>query len=1237
MFSRFFRPQALRFSLTGERRLLNDEIGDQAGKIGAEMRNKKNELKDSPEKLKQIEQIKAQAHEAMRNGEKQMSHMKLFRLQTNMFLAAEGVKIDGKQAKIQMEMLKPDYIKTLIEKAEWKKESEGKIVFIDVIKYMETNKDDLLTRLQTFRDAFLQDPSGQLQKFLQALSADIEIENPSLKNATKEQVLMMLVEAKWITGDEMKAAMDKPAAKPADKKTDTKEEPKKPDTKEEKPATKPEEKKPEVQDTRLDIEKHLDAKRTDMLKTLQEKFDQFMNDPAGTFDAFKNAINQKLQEYPEKSVVHATDAEALVNVLYKANWITRRSEKDAVMRKLQPAPAKVVPSQPSRSVPEQAVSVESLERDLRVLRNAPVGSPDWNKAANARMQICVMQFSGKPGVSLEEKLEQMGGARTSDGLRVVDQRKMFYALRDYDIGGSFYEQGTSRTDMQDSIDRSKARQTGDDQNLDHYRAMQRVKRRYELQAGVKAEIAGRKEGTADTDRMGLAQDPNYRYMLEYRDLVRYHDSLRSHRFTPAQRQMYDQMGSFLQINKYTITRSRISNKDKEVALADIRRLMNNLRSSLGGQEVPQSFADQEKQMEKRYVQLLLDSPRFNDPRYLNDCFKLGVSQEDITELKSKFGIIIRIWDDPDVTVLDKQELLKSFDTLLTEMNRKELQAGGKGMKNVHYEDAIAAPRTVNTIPKRPNSYLANVDTTPPPAEGGDAEIEKKTSAGKMEKELDDAFDSLIQSPMYAPDADSWKEVWKEKSEISNPRNRIEEKRTLLKRMEATKSGDRLKEVMYRKDRYTVNVPLDRNDAESRTSAIMIWPKNKENGFAYRLIYLPATGQWYGDNAESMAKQYGIWVGTEKGTTNYGKDYTSGLTLHFTNNDEYVIQKTGTGTPFYLDTQVDRARQKQVESVKVSEVKNYAKNRWNFNLTNAVQDSEGKKFGYYYESSAEDDVVYSVDPSMKNFFLWNADTNRWDKIDKSAVSPEVLQGLTAKEVANERTLPKSMRKKSRSLNVAAPAESTPEVGQHPSLAHMNKLTFELQGLLSQAANGQRTIDAMDRQSPNVINWDRVREIETEFMKDVSRSGEFSAVDIEQTRELLKSMKAFDVSRMQYGVQLYGRLTTAVESVINKQAAAKTKLDGPSKGSEKSADEPVSKIRKQIASLAKAQESGNKESEKAALTEVLDGEFKEIFGALDEGDDIELGSQLAAKGLPSNKEFVAELKKYVPKGYYARLMK
>lgn len=1215
----FFRSRALRFSLTGERRFAFDEIGDQAGKIGEQLRVKQDQLKEGSDKMKQIEQIKEQAHKALRTGTTQINEMRLFALQTNVFLKGEEVQVDGKQARVLKSMLKDEYVKTLIEKAKWNAAPEKKNELVSVSKHMEANKTDLLSRHQANVDAFLKDPASQLKTFVKTLAADPEMEEQNFGNPDAEAVLLLLLDAKWITADQKKAAEQAM----------------------QKPASKPEEKKVEVQDTRLEIEKYLDAKRIDMLATLQGQFEQFMEDPAGTFDAFKNAINQKLQEYPNKRVVHATSPAELINVLYKANWITRRPEKDAALRKLQPVPPKVmeVPSKPSESARAPEVSVESFERDLRVLRNAPVGSPDWNKAANARMQICVMQFSGKPvgGLTLDERLARMGGMRTgSNEFRIIDQRKMFYALRDYDVGGSLMERDMGMQDIQDANDRSAASRTGDQNKLEHWRIVRRNMDREKLRLDAKRElqqVRGGERSAANMpaqEQLWLEQFPNYTFDLEAQALRTKMDELQSNRKTD--KRLLD-IARHYDMSTVKFHWRKATDEMKKNMLADLRRFVLVAAKSAGeGQSVPLDTETMLEKLEDRRAQMMLDSVYFDDAVFLQKAFPQANGQ-DVLQLRNTFWNILRTWDDSNL--LRKQQLLKEYDDLLAKMHKLGDRFGGGGIRLQHYEDVPkagqeSAPRVVTTLPKGPNQYLGNVDAPPTPA----PEAEVKTNLEKMERELNDKFEELIQSPMYAPDAEEWKQVWAEKNLIRSPRERFEEKRTLLKRMEATKSGDLLKEVMYRKDKATIVVPLDRSDAFNPATTIMIWSKDK--GFAHRLHYQVAKGRWSGDTDATIAKQYGIWVGKETGTTSYGKDYNSGITIHFTNSDKWIVQKTGTGTPFYSDIEADRNRVKESEAAKVAEVKRYAENKWNFNLSNAVQTSDGKKFGYYYEHTDEDEVVYAVDPGMTRFSFWNAERNTWDKMERSDVPENVLAGLEVKQYVSEKSLPKSMRSK-KAPSMPVRVDTAPEQGENPNLTKFRKLNGELQQILSASKNAQTTSDVMDRQVP-AVDINRMVTVFNEMNAILNQMGQLSGHDADGARELAQSMRKYlDTSTIKVGEgrQSYNDLIVRLE-VLAPNTPAKPKLNGPKKGSETVGVEPMSKIRKQIAELAKAQESGDKESEKAAFREILNGEFKEIFNALDEGDDIELGSQLSARGLPSNREFVAELKKYVPQGYYDKLM-
>lgn len=401
----------------------------------------------------------------------------------------------------------------------------------------------------------------------------------------------------------------------------------------------------------------------------------------------------------------------------------------------------------------------------------------------------------------------------------------------------------------------------------------------------------------------------------------------------------------------------------------------------------------------------------------------------------------------------------------------------------------------------------------------------------------------------------------------------------------------LERTMTAKDRYTVVVPVDRSDAYNAGTTIMIWSKNK--GFPYRLHYSVSRGQWSGDTDASIAKQYGIWVGRETGTTREGRDYNSGITIHFTRNEPYIIQKTGTGTPFYQDVELERNRLKTVESTKIAEVKRYAENKWNFNLTNAVKNEDGQKFGYYYEHSAEDDVVYSVDPSLKHFSLWNTETNTWEKIEdpQAVVSDDVRAKLQVKEYAKEKTLPKKMRTMKQAPQVPAStdaggSEAIAEQGENATLSRLRMLTAELQAQLQQSIHGQTTSDAMDRNLK--FDWTRTKQIVDEMNVLFDRSEELSAQDLQGAQELLKNMQQYNANtRAEAGMP---RMTARMQEFIDKSTPAKPKLDAPKKEYEKKTIS-LEKAKEQFDALWKKWEFVKKETD-AVLTGKTEPQSKRL---------------------------------------------
>lgn len=186
-----------------------DAIGDEAGKIGELLKSKETEAKqkNNAEKLNELDAIREQAHLAMRDTSKEMTHMQFFATRTNIFLGAEGAEIDKKEARVLAEMLKPEYIKVLIEKAQWQKAPElVKTGLPEVTAILKTGKETILPRIHGNLDAFLQNPKGQLKKFVLALNANTEFQGKKFTTDDPQVILLTLRDAEWIDADEKKQA-----------------------------------------------------------------------------------------------------------------------------------------------------------------------------------------------------------------------------------------------------------------------------------------------------------------------------------------------------------------------------------------------------------------------------------------------------------------------------------------------------------------------------------------------------------------------------------------------------------------------------------------------------------------------------------------------------------------------------------------------------------------------------------------------------------------------------------------------------------------------------------------------------------------------------------------------------------------------------------------------------------------------------------------------------------------------
>jgi hypothetical protein len=105
----------------------------------------------------------------------------------------------------------------------------------------------------------------------------------------------------------------------------------------------------------------------------------------------------------------------------------------------------------------------------------------------------------------------------------------------------------------------------------------------------------------------------------------------------------------------------------------------------------------------------------------------------------------------------------------------------------------------------------------------------------------------------------------------------------------------------------------------------------------------------------------------------------------------------------------------------------------------------------------------------------------------------------------------------------------------------------------------------------------------------------------------------------------------------QAKVEVSRNKPSKlGGTGPRENPTSKIRKSLSELIAVRKEGNKETQKDFVTKLFKGEFKDVFNALDEGDEEVLKAELKKLRVPEDPQLILQLKQAFPEGSYAKLM-
>ncbi len=1251
----FFRSKAKKFSLMGEHRFAYDapDFAKRAEDIGGEL--KKVETQASKEKLEKISQLKERARTAMVSGEKQTIQLRQFALRTNVFLTKESVKVNNVQAHIPDAMIKAEYIKTLIDRAGWgveQKESPN-------VTFLRTNKDKMLADVQDDFAAFQKDPNGKFEDFRSLLEESAKLIDPNMRISAQnaESLIALLGNAGW----QVSAVKQAPAAAPEKKAAPKKQN--------------------ETSDTRLGIEKLLDEKREQLMQALDQQFKQFMDNPAGSFETFKAQLNQQLQSVSETSKVQAISAASLVETLYKARWIKTAGEKREALDKINP-PVTAAPEKPRAAAPNLVEEAKQLKNSVLMHRSAPVGSPDWNIAANALMRLCVIDSQRRPN-EIAAKLEEMGGKKTSEGFVVKDQRKMFYALRDFDMGGSLFQQGQHISDIKDSIDRSKAYETGEQNNLPHWRAMQEVKRRYELRAGAKAEITGRTTGTVNTDRLHLEQFPGFVFVKEHQVLNAYLDKLdKSYRFTPNQRKVWESIKSMLKTCEKRIYDHQPDDEQgyKKGALEDIRRNVARLNALLGETSaVPQSYEVLEAQMEKRYTQLLIDAPRFNDARFLKDCYHVAVTREETAELKTLFGNLLSTWDSSNV--LEKQNMLKKFDDMVARLNKREQSAGGTGMVNRHFENAPVPSQTINQAPRTINQQPP-VDKFAPrsdvPSPGMDAPATLPTSP-----RTETSTDRLVRMGVMDPAAGQ--------------------------RIDSQLAAQ--KELMKKPDVYTFTIDVN----SERDTRLVLHKKGDTSGTSY-IRYVPYKGDFATDADRSLANKLGVWITQED-----RGPYMRSATIHFTKENPMIVEKVGELRGAHdsevYDTEAAIGLEDEMKSVAGGRFEN-----WNFDLQNALRvpadkykvyrtrdgiyDSRidtnpilyvtrgdgtvwkkqyqqgwenvpanewnkigselegamkgGVPYGHWFDGTT--DTMYAKHPTKDEYKKFNKKDGMWEVVTANQMQ-KIIETANANPKLTAQEKPK-MSFAELKVDARIPLEgvssafrelkSKLERSDDAVVVRTKAGDYEMQRVGDMVLYRSRKQGSM----PFRPHWADISNGETHYLeKDGELIQAKSVYYDKQETLLLAEDKLYSSRGEQYAKQSDGtwkmqragteftasqesdgswKLSTGVAKRPARISLKKKESDAPNTGSEKLPGEPMSRILKNLDELVVVRKKNDKAAEKSFVQQLLRGEFGEVISALDYGDDAALAKELNKVRLPNDPQLVAQLKKSFPQGFVNQLM-
>lgn len=873
-----------------------DAIGDEAGKIGELLKSKETEAKqkNNAEKLNELDAIREQAHLAMRDTSKEMTHMQFFATRTNIFLGAEGAEIDKKEARVLAEMLKPEYIKVLIEKAQWQKAPElVKTGLPEVTAILKTGKETILPRIHGNLDAFLQNPKGQLKKFVLALNANTEFQGKKFTTDDPQVMLLTLRDAEWIDADDLRRA-EAPAA--------------------------PEKKN--VSGKPKEGWKYLNENQRLMKQALKTELKAFLETPEQSWRQLRDGLNAYAQNAGTEVEMVIGDEQQLLELLVKADWIDLPQARKVEQMLKEPIPVPQRPAAPANVVPPKQ-GQRPAETPIQTNPQRPPipEKPQWQQVPRETDPV------GDPDLTrfVRGKEYEVGVARIITIWNPTTNKNL----------------GIDSSEFKDpAVLGKKLKGTG-------------------IRITPKAMAAG--------------------YTIEFCYPGRYYVSMSNGR------------------------------------LAGTPQLVTVSPSDLPG--APIVTPKQEQQS------------------------RGGNRQPTISNA-------------PNPTPLEEtvQE-----ETLPPSTPVRPMIPGSKGM-----------------------------DTPPPPPPPTEQE-ERVPGVSRMEEEVNDEFQRLLDARHIEPNADKFREIWNRYNKNTDAMERIRSKKILVARMK----GDKFEEMINRKDEYVVTVPLDLTDASDRGQAVMLYSKPDPNGFQMRLIYIPATQQWYSDNMQTTVEKYGIVVETTMGKKSYGKEYIHGLTFHFKKEMPFIVEKRGVrydpememakleeaksiardakgpkwtsltngkpGVEYWYDnntqklyakdvskslymsydaeggaweylspiqlSKVERAAHNpEMEKGKVEEAKQKAENHWNFNLDSAKRDDNGKKYGYFYHLDDNhenpDDVektVYAVDPTRRNFYFWHEGKSNWQVVpvqDTDKLPKALFDGFDHLDYKEDQQLPKRMRKMSK---------------------------------------------------------------------------------------------------------------------------------------------------------------------------------------------------------------------------------